>query len=47
MPDWFQSDRLEDIKSDPDTEEDILRIIKDEIEYEVAHGILSNDTVPL
>jgi hypothetical protein len=44
VPTWLQSNiSEEDIKSDTDAEEDILKMIKDEIEFERAHGITTND----
>lgn len=43
VPTWLQSNiSEEDIKSDTDAEEDILKMIKDEIEFEKAHGISMN-----
>ncbi|KAH8144780.1 uncharacterized protein LAJ45_11196 [Morchella importuna] len=44
VPTWLQSNISEEgIKSDTNAEEDILKMIKDEIEFERAHGISMND----
>lgn len=40
-PDWFRGDISGDDGGDTDAEADILRMIKDEIDFEVAHGIVS------
>lgn len=40
-PDWFWDDISSDVGGGTDTEADILRMIKDEIDFELAHGIVS------
>lgn len=42
-PDWFEDDVSSDVEGDTDTVADILNMIKDEIDFEVAHGIVSTE----
>lgn len=44
VPNWLQNNSLkEHAKSDADAEENILKMIKDEIEFETAHGIILDE----
>lgn len=38
-PGWLRGDTLDPVKSDSDEEENILQRIRDEVEFEAAHGI--------
>jgi hypothetical protein len=43
LPDWLGGDTLDPVKSEIDEEDNILQRIRDEIEFEAAHGIAESD----